>query len=302
MNRYLANLIKRIFKISVYEARALIWDITGKLRKSVTIKTKQGIFTVFCSDTIIGRSLFCQGEYEYELTLKVIELLDREKIPYNRKGTIVDIGANIGIISIGMVNNNLFEKAIAFEPEPRNFSILQSNIKQNKLEKLFICEPYALSDTKGQVQFELSDTNYGDHRVRRSLILEKDFPDLFNEYKRKVIKVESDSLDQLLKIIPKNFTDEISMIWIDIQGYEGYAFKGGKNIFSKNIPTVTEIWPYGIERAGMSQSQFCDIVKEIWSSYWVIHRGKFVKYPTSVLTCFFDELGHEDYDNIVLVH
>ena len=52
-----------------------------------------------------------------------------------------------------------FETAIAIEPDPRNFSILQHNVKLNHLESEILCLNKAVSDRQSMLQFELSERN-----------------------------------------------------------------------------------------------------------------------------------------------
>jgi len=215
------------------------------------------------------------------------------------KGTVLDIGANNGVISIGMLVAGELEKAIAIEPEPRNFSNLKHNVELNHLENAITCLNYAVSDSKTNLQFELSESNYGDHRVRKSFS-ETGLKELYEESKRQIINVEANSLDNILAELDETLTKDISVVWIDVQGYEGYIFLGSTKLLLSGIPVVTEIWPYGITRAGMSQETFCGIVGNIWSAYWVKRRGKFVKYPIDVFYTYFDELGYDgDFDNVI---
>jgi FkbM family methyltransferase len=294
------NLVSTLRKsLNSYRARALFWEINSKIRKTITVRTKQGMFKVSTSDKEIGKHLFCSREYDVEFMLKVLDFLNRQKTHPENKGTIIDIGANVGFISIGLLCNHLFERAIAIEPDPKNFSLLQDNVQINNLANSFICLPYAVSDKKDTVQFELSKTNFGDHRIRTNSLT--NLPELYTESDRRVIEVETDCLDHLIETLPNSFINDIAVIWIDIQGYEGYAFRGGRHLLSKNIPVVAEIWPYGIQRAGMSQEQYCKIAAEFWSNYWVIRNGEFISYPISQLNSLFDELGYNgNFYNIIL--
>ncbi|MBP88698.1 MAG: hypothetical protein CMJ64_18625 [Planctomycetaceae bacterium] len=63
------------------------------------------------------------------------------KFPGDGKGTIIDIGANIGPIAIAMLQLELVDKAIMIEPDPRNFALLQRNVDQNQLTDKVICLP-----------------------------------------------------------------------------------------------------------------------------------------------------------------
>lgn len=288
--------LKRIY----LELRLLFWQIDRRFRKSATVWTKQGGFKVFlAAKESIGRSLYAEGQYEFEFTSAVVKFLrEKQQWPADGGGTIIDIGANIGVISIGMLYTRALSRAIAIEPEPNNFSLLQHNVELNKLKEKVVCLPYAVSDQKGEVQFELSNTNFGDHRVRSTVQsngLEKQ-----NESSRRVINVPSNKLDDLLTEVPEEFTKKIAVVWVDVQGYEGHVFKGGRNLFLTDVPLVAEIWPYGIRRAGMTEEQFCDIARGIWKYYWVRRRNKFVRYPIDILNLFFDELGYEgNHENVI---
>lgn len=298
----LIRLSRRILQRGYEEFRLSCWEINRRFRRSVTVSTKQGVFTVFLlPDDSIGKCLYVYGQYELDLISNAMAFLRSiQKCPPKGKGTIIDIGANNGVISIGMLHTGELEKAIAVEPEPRNFSLLEHNVKQNGLNSRVICLPYAVSHQKGKIVFELSDTNFGDHRVRTNSHVVNS-AELYHESGRRVITVDADQLDNLLTNVLESFTENIAVIWVDVQGYEGYVFMGAKNLLSKGIPVVSEIWPYGIRRAGMLQQQYCDIAKSFWANYWVWRRGgKFVRYPIHTLDIFFEELGYDgDFDNVI---
>jgi FkbM family methyltransferase len=197
-----------------------------------------------------------------------------------------------------MLKRGELARAIAIEPEPYNFSLLEHNVKQNGLNERILCLPYAASHQKAELRFELSASNYGDHRIRLDVPLQKS-DERFDESKRRVMTVSCDTLDKLLGNVPEYFSSSIGILWVDVQGHEGYAFMGARNLLSKGIPVVSEIWPYGIRRAGMSQDEFCNIAESNWSSYWVSRKGRFVRYPTSILCAFFEELGPDGFQNVV---
>ena len=276
------------------------WGVNKRFRKSVTTVTKQGRFTVLTADDAIGKVLYARRQYELELMTKATALLrGLGQCPPQGQGTIVDIGANNGVISVGMLYTNQFARAIAIEPEPQNFSLLQHNVKQNGFENEIICLPYAASFEEGELVFELSNDNLGDHRVRTNSVIQKS-EEKFGESDRHVIRVKSQTLDTLLLKVPDSFSSTVNLVWIDVQGYEPFVFRGGQNVFAKNVPVVSEIWPYGMLRAGVSKEQYSNIAKDIWSNYWVFRRGRFVKYPIDTLDLLYDELGMEgDSDNII---
>lgn len=290
----LYKLVRTITKRFFIEFRVVLWKILGFVCKAITIHTEQGVFTVFCADSVIGKSLYCYREYERDLYRKVFQLLYNLKVIDSRgEGTLLDIGANIGITSISIIHDKFLKKAIAIEPDQKNFSLLLRNVRDNNLKNSVICSPYAVSDKKGKFYLELNETNFGDHRLRKNplnvSVIEKR-----GDLNHRVILVEAKPLDRLINSFPKDFVEKVRLIWIDVQGHEGYVFKGGRNVFSKNIPVVAEIWPYGIKYSGMSKEEFYRIAKSFWSNYWVIHRGKFISYPISVLNTLLDELEYKE--------
>lgn len=295
-----SKLIHFVLKRLYIEYRKGLWTLYRRLRKSVDISTKQGEFTLPLEiDDPISKSLFCNLEYELDLIHDAMCFIRNKYDILPSWGTVLDIGANNGVISIGMINTGEAEKAIAIEPEPRNYELLLHNVSRNNFDGVITCLNYAVSDSKSIMDFELSKSNYGDHRVRKNTN-KIGLVELNQESSRQVINVECDTLDSLLSYLDDKLVEDISVVWIDVQGYEGYVFLGGKNIFSRGIPVVSELWPYGIQRSGMSQETFCNIAGEIWSAYWVKRGNRFVKYPIDILNIYFEELGYDgDFGNVI---
>lgn len=82
-------------------------------------------------------------------------------------GLVLDIGANIGYYTL-LMSKMVGEsgKVYAFEPESKNFEILQKNIKLNNINNVVI-EKLALSDKVGRSFIALSEDS-GQHRLSDS--------------------------------------------------------------------------------------------------------------------------------------
>ena len=280
--------------------RRLRYEYLRRFNNPATLTTQQGIFRVpiGVSDPI-SRELFLQGRFELDLINEAMELLRGLSGRPKGTGTLVDIGANNGVISIGMLVTGQLDKAIAIEPEPVNFARLQENVALNRLDASILPINSALSNEQSELIFELSDANYGDHRVRKASI-PTGMREVFDESKRPVIKVPAVTLDDLLKGLPAQFTDDVVVIWIDVQGYEGYVFRGAKNVLARGIPVVSEIWPYGIARAGMTMDEFNEVVASTWGSFRVKRADGFVRAPIADFRAYLDELGPGgDYANVI---
>jgi FkbM family methyltransferase len=156
-------------------------------------------------------------------------------------GTYLDIGANIGLTLIPIARDRQVQ-CFGFEPEPRNFSFLKSNIEANCQNGNVDVRQLALFDRKSELQFELSPINPGDHRIRVSTE-----DGTFEESTRETISVQADRLDNLLQLDSVKLPLAVKM---DTQGAEPAIFAGGPNILSAAELLTLEFWPYGLRRIG----------------------------------------------------
>ena len=194
-------------------------------------------YIVNTSDAVIGRLLYINGSFDFDTFLHTLEIL-KNKI---KTETLVDIGANIGSICIPAVKRGIFKNCLAIEPEPYNFDLLTKNIFINNLSNKIQTFNFALGQFDNEkIKFELSKDNYGDHRIKSNSI-EKNY---YNEDKRKIIDVETKTLDK----ITQDLDPKETLLWIDVQGYEGFVLEGGINTLSKKPPLVIELEPYLIKR------------------------------------------------------
>ena len=280
------------------------WAWLKATRETVTIQTKQGLLTVSTRDEVIGRLLHSERQFQYDLTVRVSAFL-REKslLPPRGKGVLLDVGANNGVISVGLLLSGEYEAAIGIEPDPTNFALCKINVVQNALADRYTALQIAASDRVGELRFELSPDNFGDHRVHVLANGAAGTPAAVTSG-RKAIIVEASPIDDILGRLPSKLTEAVSLVWIDVQGHEGYVFAGGSHLFSRHIPVVAEIWPYGINQSGMGIPRFCDIAAGQWSYFWVWRRcGRFVQYPIGELNKFCEELGDGgEFDDVVLVN
>lgn len=270
----------------------MIWELIEE--PTVTVDTRQGLLTVSTHDNEIGRCLYCQKECQRYTAQQAVSFLRAEGLlPPIGTGTIVDIGAHIGHISIGMLLDGEFEKAVGIEPLPENFELLKQNVKQNGLEDRYTLYNYAISNQDTDELLEICDANTGDCRIQRTSLE----PERNCESRRETIHVKGQTLDSV------TLPDDVALIWIDVQGFEGRVFQGGRKLFSKPIPVNVEMWPYGILRSGMELDEFIDIVSSIWSTF-CINRDGYTKYPVDCLDEFLSELDTDNrglFEDVILL-
>ncbi|MFO0816742.1 MAG: FkbM family methyltransferase [Pirellulales bacterium] len=289
--------------------RLWAWKAQRPFVSTLTFNTLQGRFSVDANDAGIGRQLYCQRQFELDLIQETFELTRRLGLaPPPNEGAILDIGANIGVISVGAVVTGQVARGVAIEPEPRNFQLLERNVANNHLQDQIVRLQAAVSDSPGELEFELSESNFGDHRVRKataSSSSQASTPgagavERYGESRRKSIRVRAARLDDLCRELPALYRDSLSLVWIDVQGFEAQAFRGGVEVLGKGVPVMVEIWPYGMQRAGTSVSEFCELASRFWRHYWVRRDGGYVSHPIATLNSLLAELGGEGgYDNAI---
>ena len=188
-----------------------------KPKCSVTIKTLYGFHMIIdpVNDNGVEKCLYYTGTYE-KGTLFVIKHLLREG------DTFVDVGANIGLMSVfaaSIVKDS--GKIIAFEPNPDTMEILLSNIALNELSNIETTG-YALGSKPGEGKiYDRMDVNRGG----ASLIKPE------NEGKSYDINITTLSAYF-------NQNQHIQLIKIDIEGYELEALKGAMDLLDGGSPPM----------------------------------------------------------------
>ncbi|MBI3861455.1 MAG: FkbM family methyltransferase [Planctomycetia bacterium] len=187
-------------------------------------------------DTVVSPRLCVEGSFEHletELVLNEVRAGD----------IVVDVGANIGYYTL------LFARRVgpaghvyAFEPDPRNFSLLKRNVLQNGYDNV-TCVPCAVSERSGSLRLFRNDGNRGDHRIYDS------------HDGRQVIETACLALDDFFADVAR----PVNFIKMDIQGAEARAWRGMQRLIANSAPNlriVTEFWPRGLTLCGDDPRQF----------------------------------------------
>jgi FkbM family methyltransferase len=146
------------------------------------------------------------------------------------------------------LRSNLFSRAVSIEPEPNNNRLLRANIFLNGYQNQVTTFCAAAGEREGVVPFELSWDNFGDHRV--SIISARpERREQFQESGRGRIEVRLATLDSLVSEARLD-ASEISLMWVDTQGFEAFVLAGAKKTLEAGPPVVMELWPYALQRSG----------------------------------------------------
>lgn len=117
-------------------------------------------FVVSTADKVIGREVFLHGEFDFAKLQTALAILAREGHPAPTH--LIDVGANIGTITIPALKRGLLQTATAIEPHPHNLRLLRANIALNGLEDRVTVLARAVGDRSGVTLYlHESATNSG---------------------------------------------------------------------------------------------------------------------------------------------
>lgn len=196
-------------------------------------------FFVDSSDNFMSREVYHSGASQFSTLDAGFRLIESERRVDLKDWTLIDIGANIGVICIPAVARGMCAKAIAIEPTPKTTRLLRANIALNGLEERIVVYETALSDREGRAEFELSEDNTGDNRLSIDAA-----ENAYGEGARRKISVTVKKFDDLFA----GLNMHNCVVWLDVQGFEGFVLAGASKIALAKTPLVMEFWPYGIRR------------------------------------------------------
>jgi FkbM family methyltransferase len=136
-------------------------------------------------------------------------------------GVMLDIGANIGRMSIPRVILGDATVAYCAEPDPLNYACLMRNVRDNGLAGLVLPDHVAIGASEGKVHLERA-RSAGGHRVLSA----------GRTSRRETVEVPCLPLDTwVVRMgIP---LDEVRFIKVDVQGSEVDVLRGGSHVLSQ---------------------------------------------------------------------
>jgi FkbM family methyltransferase len=225
-------------------------------------RTPEGTFEFDVRDEGVGWRIALEGGWEPAETAFVKQLVAAGDL-------VVDVGANIGWYSV-VFARLVGERGsvIAFEPHPRNYELLTNNIRRNGVDERVTVHQLALMDSDGAIAFELSPSNFGDHRIRFGGLPRSEESEQYEESRRSVISVSGTTLDNALRSsAARADIRKIKLLKVDCQGSEIAILRGAATALSHAECLVSEYWPYGLRRAGHDPEEFLQIVANNFSRF-----------------------------------
>jgi FkbM family methyltransferase len=190
-------------------------------------------------------------------------------------GLILDIGANIGVMTTSFAKRKRNSTVYAFEPIPVNFLILKRIVDFFKLSNVRVFN-FALSNVNGKTKMIMpiieSARKHGLSRIPEVEDYAYENCDEFD--------VVTKQLDDISEI--RDTTANIIAIKIDVEGHELSVLKGATETIKKHRPIIyCELWPGDVRRLTIS------FIKSLGYSIHVLVRNEIVEYEDQSNQNFF---------------
>jgi len=173
------------------------------------------------------------------------------------KLTIIDIGANIGSISLPLAK--IFDKSKIFAIEPTNYAFkkLNKNLNLNKnLKKNIFLNQLFLSKVKRPKEV-WSSWNFNDSK------------DKHKQHLGSLHSIKKKSYISLTKFVNLKKIKKIDFIKLDVDGHELDVLKSGEKILKTKKPIIfIEIAPYLYPEFGYKCSELINYIKKLKYSFY----------------------------------
>ena len=157
----------------------------------------------------VGFELFVNGVYERNSIAFLINRIDKDSV-------FLDLGANIGSIAIPIGKERGDVQFVCVEAAPWLFEFLKFNVSLNKLQNFELLNFAVAEEEDKEVPFYSPHDAFGKGSMAPIFTSEG-------------VLIKTKTIDSISGNLPK----QVGMIKIDIEGFEYYAFLGGKALLSQ---------------------------------------------------------------------
>ena len=186
----------------------------------------------------------------------------------NEEGAVLDIGANIGIMTYHLSKELPQATIHSFEPIPDNLIVLKQIVRKFNLKNVEI-HPIAIGNKKETLKMILPFN--GKTKMQGLSHVKHDTITDWNEGQE--FDVPADTLDCLF---PK---EKIAGIKIDIENFEYFAFIGGKEMLKKNMPLIyAELWE------NENRTKCFDFLTSLGYSIYIVNNQQLVEFNVKLHT------------------
>jgi FkbM family methyltransferase len=221
MKDFLKKIIPQRLWVFVRTHRAWFIDVATNIGASECKRAYQG-FTVYYNpgNALVDR-LRKERYFEKDLCERIIGDLENSE-----QKVFLDIGANIGLMTLSVLARVQNTKVYAFEPGPMQAGFLEKTITENKLSEKVTLYRKALGESAGEATFFVHDG---------SDIAKDGFKNTGRGEGGHEITVSVETLDNWWKAAGE---PKAVAVKIDTEGAELFVLKGGKEFLSTVKPVL----------------------------------------------------------------
>ena len=243
------------------------WDLAQYQGGEVLVRSRfRGIdLWFYCDRRIKGEeSILRRGFHEPELLDLMTGLVKPGRL-------LIDVGANIGGVSIPLARAFPESRIHAYEPNPAALTRLQRNLSLNPAANLILFNQ-AVGRTGGQAQFH--------GFTGKDLGLSSFLQPRRTEDTDKMILVEIISLDQVY--LSGDF--KVGLIKIDVQGFEIEVLEGADQLVSRDRPAILfehedSLFP-SLEEAGRVKKALADFfMRHQYEVFYLTRHSSYLFFP-----------------------
>jgi len=188
-------------------------------------------------DYIFLNSILLNKLWEEHIVIKITNLLEENT-------DFIDVGSNIGLISLGVnlytsQNNKKINNIHCFECNVNIFMNLKYNTSHHKNIKIY---NFGLGDNFGLGNMSINSNNYGTSFIKN--VYENNKNEIINyncfEINENTNKIEENIFFTIIELdsIRHLFKNRVSVIKVDIEGYEKQFLIGAKYFIKEHKPYI----------------------------------------------------------------
>ena len=233
----------------IYFKLPAVYQLTSKIK-------------ILCEpDSSYGSFIIYAGFPEYAEMKFIHDYLSKSDV-------MVDVGANIGAVSLLAADKITTGKVYCFEPTPKVFKKLQTNIVLNSLTNTIKSINSAVSNKSGYLQFIIEEESEVNH-----------ISNLDSSQINQSIQVKSVSLDEF---ILREKIKKINLLKVDVEGAEYSVFEGAKQSLKNHLIEIIvfEVNPK-MKAFGTSLDQLLNLLNKYNYSMYKLKGKQLIPFDAS---------------------
>lgn len=212
----------------------ILRQLAKKVGKSINIK--QRFYSGYIFLNAVDHSCGWTGDWDYNTFDKKLQ----DFIHHTSKGfnNFIDIGSNIGVMTLGTLLTNPTIKAVAIDPNHLAIKLLKKSLRYNRLDGRCRTIEAAVGNEDGFITFDDAGSVIGHVSETGKVVKKISFSNALSEFK-----------------------NQKTLVKIDIEGYETVILKDLKKIQNlSEFAFIIEVHPLGFNDVG-NPDTVIDILK-----------------------------------------